>query len=132
MRVSTVSEMSALDRTAIEEFGITEELLMENAGQSVYFVILTESSIAGKHFLTFSAWATTAVTASSWRGRSTPAADTLYSLRRCDAEVFIEIADQLDLDVGTSVFPFEALQDALILAKQGRLGQPNAVIKIAD
>jgi hypothetical protein len=72
------------------------------------------------------------VTASSWRGRSTPAADTLYNLRRCDAEAFIEIADQLDLDVGTSVFPFEALQDALILAKQRRLGQPSAVIKIAD
>jgi NAD(P)H-hydrate epimerase len=53
MKVSTVSEMRALDRTAIEEFGITEELLMENAGQAVYFVILTESGIAGKRFLMF-------------------------------------------------------------------------------
>jgi hypothetical protein len=28
------------------------------------------------------------------------------------------------------VFSFEELQDALVLAKQGRLGQPNAVIEI--
>jgi hypothetical protein len=46
-------------------------------------------------------------------------------------EAFIEIVDQLDLDVGTSVFPFEALQDALILAKHGEPEQPNAVIRIA-
>jgi propanol-preferring alcohol dehydrogenase len=56
---------------------------------------------------------------------------TLYNLNRSDAEAFIEIVDQLDLSVGTHVFPFEALQDALILAKQGKLEQPNAVIRIA-
>ena len=56
---------------------------------------------------------------------------TLYNLNRHDAEAFIGIVDQLDLDVGTSVFPFEALQDALILAKHGELEQPNAVIRIA-
>jgi NAD(P)H-hydrate epimerase len=53
MKVSTVSEMRALDRTAIEEFGITEELLMENAGQAVCFVLLTEYGIAGRRFLVF-------------------------------------------------------------------------------
>jgi propanol-preferring alcohol dehydrogenase len=56
---------------------------------------------------------------------------TLYNLNRSDAQAFIEIVDQLDLDVGTSVFSFEALPDALIRAKQGKLEQPNAVIKIA-
>ena len=40
MKVSRVSEMRALDRTAIEEFGIVAELLMENAGQAVYYVLL--------------------------------------------------------------------------------------------
>ena len=57
---------------------------------------------------------------------------TLYNLRRSDAEDFFDIVDQLDLQVGTSVFAFEELQDALILAKQGRLQQPNAVIEIAE
>jgi NAD(P)H-hydrate epimerase len=45
--------MRALDRTAIEEFGIVEELLMENAGQAVYFCLLNESGIEGKRFLVF-------------------------------------------------------------------------------
>jgi propanol-preferring alcohol dehydrogenase len=57
---------------------------------------------------------------------------TLYHLNRADAEAFLEIADQLDLEVGTSVFPFEELQDALILARHGELEQPNAVIRISD
>lgn len=57
---------------------------------------------------------------------------TLYNLNKSDAEEFFGIVDSLRLKVGTSLFPFEGLQDALILAKQGRLEQPNAVIKIAD
>jgi propanol-preferring alcohol dehydrogenase len=57
---------------------------------------------------------------------------TLYNLKRSDAEEFFEIADRLDLQVGTHVFSFEELQDALILAKQGMLQKPNAVIEIAD
>jgi NAD(P)H-hydrate epimerase len=36
MKISTVSEMRALDKRAIEEFGIAEQLLMENAGQTAY------------------------------------------------------------------------------------------------
>jgi propanol-preferring alcohol dehydrogenase len=57
---------------------------------------------------------------------------TLYNLKRADAEAFIEMVNSLELQVGTRVFPFEALQDVLVLAKQGKLGQPNAVIKIVD
>jgi hydroxyethylthiazole kinase-like uncharacterized protein yjeF len=53
MKVSRVSEMRALDRTAIEQFGIVEELLMENAGQAVYFVLLTEFGIEGREFIIF-------------------------------------------------------------------------------
>jgi propanol-preferring alcohol dehydrogenase len=56
---------------------------------------------------------------------------TLYNLRRSDAEVFFGIADDLDLKVRTSVFPFRELPDALVLAKQGKLKEPNAVIEIA-
>ncbi len=53
MKVSRVSEMRTLDRTAIEEFGIVAELLMENAGQAVYFVLLKEFGIKGKSFVIF-------------------------------------------------------------------------------
>ena len=42
MKVSTVAQMRNLDRGAIEEFGISQELLIENAGQAAYFVILKE------------------------------------------------------------------------------------------
>ena len=46
--------MRELDRTAIEEYGIREELLMENAGEAVYFVLLKEFGIRGKKFVVFS------------------------------------------------------------------------------
>jgi NAD(P)H-hydrate epimerase len=51
MKVSSVAEMRALDKRAMEEFGIAEELLMENAGEAVYFVLLQEIGIAGKRFV---------------------------------------------------------------------------------
>jgi propanol-preferring alcohol dehydrogenase len=57
---------------------------------------------------------------------------TLYNLKKADAEEFLGIVDRLELTMGTSQFSFEALQDALILAKQGKLEQPNAVIKVAN
>ena len=53
MKISRVSEMRALDRTAIEKFGIKEELLMENAGEALYFVLLQEFGIKDKKFLVF-------------------------------------------------------------------------------
>jgi hypothetical protein len=36
------------------------------------------------------------------------------------------------LEMGTSLFPFEELPEALIRAKQGKLEQPNAVIQVSD
>ena len=56
---------------------------------------------------------------------------TLYNLKRSDAEEFFTIVDQLDLRVGASVFSFEELPDVLVLVKQGKLSEPNAVIEIA-
>jgi propanol-preferring alcohol dehydrogenase len=55
---------------------------------------------------------------------------TLYQLRRSDAEEFIELANDLDLRPGVSLFAFEELDEALILAKQNKLEQPNAVIAV--
>jgi hydroxyethylthiazole kinase-like uncharacterized protein yjeF len=53
MKVSKVVEMRTLDRTAIEQFGISEELLMENAGEAAYFVLLDKIGIKGRKFLVF-------------------------------------------------------------------------------
>ena len=53
MKVSTVGQMRNLDKSAMEEFGISTDLLMENAGQAVYFVILNEFGIKKKRFVVF-------------------------------------------------------------------------------
>jgi hydroxyethylthiazole kinase-like uncharacterized protein yjeF len=53
MKVAKVDEMKDLDRRATEEFGISEDLLMENAGQGVYFVILQELGIKNNKFVVF-------------------------------------------------------------------------------
>ena len=51
MKVSSVAEMRALDREAIEGFGIPEELLMENAGEAACAVLRREVGVAGKSFV---------------------------------------------------------------------------------
>ena len=51
MKVSTVQEMRDLDRTAIQKYAIPEAILMENAGEAAYFVILKEIGIKNKRFV---------------------------------------------------------------------------------
>ena len=53
MKVSTVAQMRNLDRSATDEFGISQDLLMENAGQAVYFVMLKEFRIKNRKFVIF-------------------------------------------------------------------------------
>lgn len=53
MKISRVSEMRAMDRAAVEEFGIAPELLMENAGNAVYWVILSRFGVEGRRFVVF-------------------------------------------------------------------------------
>ena len=48
MKVSSVAEMRSLDRKAIEEFGVPEDLLMENAGEAACRVLEGEIGAAGK------------------------------------------------------------------------------------
>ena len=45
---------------------------------------------------------------------------------------FLDIVSKIDLNMGSQLFPFEELQDAMILVKNGGIKEPNAVIKIAD
>ncbi len=53
MKVSRVAEMRSLDRTAVEQFGIAEQVLMENAGQAAGFVLLKQIGIKDKKFAAF-------------------------------------------------------------------------------
>ena len=53
MKISHVNEMRDMDRRAIEEYGIAQEILMENAGLAAYYTILKEFGIKNKTFVTF-------------------------------------------------------------------------------
>ncbi len=53
MKVTTVEEMTRLDKMAYEKYGITPMLLMENAGAAVYQVIEMEMGIDGNRFVVF-------------------------------------------------------------------------------
>jgi hydroxyethylthiazole kinase-like uncharacterized protein yjeF len=53
MKISRVSEMRAMDRMAIEKFGISPKLLMENAGHAAYFALRNELGIDQRHFIIF-------------------------------------------------------------------------------
>ena len=55
MRVSTVKQMREMDKRAMEKYGIEDKLLMENAGNAVYFAILKHfGTVKGKNFVIFS------------------------------------------------------------------------------
>jgi hydroxyethylthiazole kinase-like uncharacterized protein yjeF len=53
MKIARVQEMRNMDKMAIEKYGLVEELLMENAGEAVFFTILNEIGIKNKNFVVF-------------------------------------------------------------------------------
>jgi len=53
MKISRVQEMRDADTSAIANFGITQEILMENAGNAAYFTILQAMEIESKKFVFF-------------------------------------------------------------------------------
>jgi NAD(P)H-hydrate epimerase len=53
INVSTVAEKKNLERRAAEQFGLTPELLMENAGRAAYQAISQHVGIKNKRFLVF-------------------------------------------------------------------------------
>ncbi len=57
---------------------------------------------------------------------------TLYNVKISEAREFLDIASKIDLKMGSQLFSFEELPDAMILVKNGRIKEPNAVVKIAD
>ena len=58
--------------------------------------------------------------------------ETLYNLRKSEADEFLEIADRLKIKPERGIFPFEDLQDVLIAVRQGKAKVANSVIKISD
>jgi len=54
MKVCTVAEIAELDGRAVEEHGIPEAILMENAGGAVYEVLRREVGVSGKRFVVLS------------------------------------------------------------------------------
>lgn len=53
LKISRVAEMRAMDRAAIEQYGMPEELLMENAGHAAFVVLEQAVGMAGKTFALF-------------------------------------------------------------------------------
>jgi len=51
MKVASVSQMRKMDRTAVEQYGMPEEILMENAGHGAYTVLCKEIGVWGKKFV---------------------------------------------------------------------------------
>ncbi|MEM1545176.1 MAG: NAD(P)H-hydrate dehydratase [Candidatus Methanomethylicia archaeon] len=51
LKVCTVEEMARLDLKATEIYGISQDILMENAGHAVYFTILKEYGVSGVRFM---------------------------------------------------------------------------------
>lgn len=53
MKIASVLEMRTMDRQAVEQFGVSEQLLMENAGLAACSVISREFGVRGKKFIVF-------------------------------------------------------------------------------
>ena len=57
--------------------------------------------------------------------------ETLYNVKKSEADEFLEIADRLQIIPERGVFPFEELQDVLIAVRHGKAKVANSVIEIA-
>jgi len=57
--------------------------------------------------------------------------ETLYNVKKSEADEFLEIADRLQMKPERGVFPFEELQDVLIAVRHGKMKVANSVIEIA-
>ena len=69
MKVPMVRQMRELDARAIDQYGLPDDLLMENLGEAIYYVILWQTGVKGRRFLVMSGPGTMEGTASSWPWR---------------------------------------------------------------
>ena len=53
MKISSVAQMRAMDRNAIERFGIPDQILMENAGRTSFEALAREWGAKGKRYAVF-------------------------------------------------------------------------------
>ena len=53
MKVSSVEQMREMDRQAAENLGISEEILMENAGAASFHVLSRELGVVGRRYVVF-------------------------------------------------------------------------------
>ena len=57
---------------------------------------------------------------------------TLYNVNRQDSEEFLELAREIDLSLGTEVFPFPALQEGMVRVRRGEIRESNAAVRIFE
>ena len=57
--------------------------------------------------------------------------ETLYNVKKSEADEFLEIADRLQIIPERGVFSFEELQDVLIAVRHGKAKVANSVIEIS-
>ncbi|MHB8091038.1 MAG: NAD(P)H-hydrate dehydratase [Syntrophales bacterium] len=53
MKISNVAQMQAMDRDAVEKFGISDQVLMENAGLASFGALSREWGVKGKRYAIF-------------------------------------------------------------------------------
>jgi len=53
MKISSVAQMRAMDRNAIEQFGIPDQILMENAGRTSFEALARAWGVRGKRYAVF-------------------------------------------------------------------------------
>jgi len=57
--------------------------------------------------------------------------ETLYNVKKSEADEFLKIADRLKIKPERGIFPFEELQDVLIDVRHGKTKVANSVIEIS-
>ena len=55
---------------------------------------------------------------------------TLYNVNRRDAEDFLRLAEEIDMSLGTEVFPFERCQEGMIRVRNGAIREANAAVRV--
>ncbi|MGD8869323.1 MAG: alcohol dehydrogenase catalytic domain-containing protein [Gemmatimonadales bacterium] len=55
---------------------------------------------------------------------------TLYNVNRRDAEEFLRLAEEIDMSLGTEVFPFDMCQEGMMRVRRGAIREANAAVRV--